>query len=112
MDSKSLSTILIVIVCVLLFPLIIGIIGGVFGVVAGIIGAVFGAIGGAIGAVFGVIGAIFGAIFGIFGWIFGGGDDYWHGPFHFFDKDLFAAIALVIVAVLIVRSRNPQRPAK
>ena len=72
MDSKSVATLLIIIVCILLFPVAIGIIGGVFGLVGGILGAIFGAIGGVIGAIFGVIGAIFGAIFGFIGWLFDG----------------------------------------
>lgn len=123
MDSKTLSTILIVIVCLLLFPVIIGIVGGVFGVVggviggifgaiAGIIGAVFGAIGGVIGAVFGIIASIFGAIFGFFGWLLGDWDHPWHGPFHWFDKDILGALALVIIVLLIARSRTPRRPAR
>ena len=111
MDSKTLSAILIVIVCILLFPVAIGIVGGVFGLIGGIIGAVFGAIGGMIGAIFGVIGSIFGAIFGFFGWLFGGWDHDWPGPFHLFDSDVVGVIALIIVVVLIARSRTPKRPA-
>ena len=111
MDSKSVTTLLIVIVCILLFPVIIGIIGGIFGIIGGIIGAVFGAIGGAIGAIFGVIGAIFGALFGAIAWIF---DDhfYWDGPFHIFGSDAAAVVVLVIVIVLLARSRSTRRAGK
>lgn len=112
MDTKTLSIILTVIVCVLLFPLIILMIGGAFGVIGGIIGAVFGVLAGIIGAVFGIIGSIFAAIFGFFGWIFGGWDSDWHGPFPFFDTEVAAVIAVIILAVLIARSRVPRRPAK
>jgi hypothetical protein len=108
MDSKTLTTVLIVIICVLLFPFLIGAIGGIVGLIGGIIGAVFGAIGGVIGAFFGLIAGIFGAIFGIFSWIFDG-DFYWDGPFHIFGSDVFTVIVLVIIAVLISRSRVARR---
>ena len=104
MDSKTIATIMVVFICVLLFPVAIGIIGGVFGVIGGIIGGIVGLIGGIFGAIFGVIGSVFGAIFGIFGWIFG--DHYhWHGPINFFNRDLFVVIALVLFVVFIARSK-------
>ncbi|HEU5146100.1 MAG TPA: hypothetical protein VFT90_05265 [Chryseosolibacter sp.] len=111
MDSKSVTTLLIVIICILLFPVIIGIIGGVFGVIGGIIGAVFGAIGGALGAIFGVIGAIFGAIFGVIGWIFDR-DFYWDEPFHNFGSDFATVLVLVIIVALVARSRSTKRVGK
>lgn len=111
MDSKTVATLLIVVVCILLFPVIIGIIGGIFGLIGGIIGAVFGAIGGAIGALFGVIGAIFGAIFGLIGWIFEG-DFHWDGPFHFFSSDAGTVLILVIIVALLARSRTTRRVGK
>jgi MFS family permease len=105
MDSKTLTILAIVIVCAMLFPIAIGIIGGIFGAIGGVIGGIFGLIAGIFGAIFGVIGAILGAIFG---WA-----DYgcW-GSFNFFDGDVFAAIALVVVIVLIARSRNDRPAAK
>lgn len=94
--SKTASTILIVIVCLICFPMVIGIIGGLFGVVFGVIGGLFG-------AVFGIIGGLLGAIFGFIGWfvegIFGWG---WDGPFHA-DWDVFTVILLVVIVALIAR---------
>ena len=111
MDSKTLATILIVITCVLLFPVFIGIIGGVFGLLGGIFGAIFGAIGGIFGAFFAVIGAIFGAVFGVLGWLFDI-DHYGFRPFHIFDNDVLAAVVLVVVIVLLARSRSGQQTRK
>ena len=111
MDSKTLATILIVITCLLLFPVFIGIIGGVFGLLGGIFGAIFGAIGGIFGAFFAVIGAIFGAVFGFLGWLFDI-DHYGFGPFHMFDNDVFAVVVLIVVIVLLARSRSRQHTRK
>lgn len=110
MDSKTLTTLLIVIVCILLFPLAIGIIGGVFGLFGSILGGIFGLIGGLFGVIFGVIGAILGAIFGVFGWVF----DEHHGgwPFNFFDGDLFTATLIVVIIVLLVRSKRKTAAGK
>ena len=63
MATKTLTAILFVIALVILIPIGIGIIGGVFGLVAGIFGAIFGIIGGIFGAVFGAIGWLFQSIF-------------------------------------------------
>ena len=88
-------------VAILVFPIAIGIIGGLFGLVVGIIGAVFGAF-------FGIIGGIFGAIFGFFGWIFDGLFN-WRWPFGdwgFFHCNIFTIAAVVLVVALIVRSKT------
>lgn len=101
MESKTLATCLLIIIGILLFPLIIGAIAGVFGVFGSILGAIFGAIGGLFGMIFGLIGSVFGAVFGLIGWIF----DF-SFPFH---GDVPRTIALVLIAVviyLIVRSRK------
>lgn len=94
MQSKSsTSTLLIVLLLVLTFPLWLGIAGGIFGLVAGLFGAVIGIFAGVIGAVFGVIG-------GIFGWVFD-----WHWP-HFFHWNVFTIALIAIVVVLLTRSRR------
>lgn len=106
MDSKALTTVLIVIICVLLFPLIIGAIAGVFGVLGSIIGGFFGLIGGLIGAIFGIIGGMIGAIFGAFGWIF---DEPFHGVWlggHFDSEDFLAVMVVVLVVVVVTRSNR------
>ena len=109
MQSKTLTTILIVIICILLFPVVIGIIGGVFGIIGSIIGGLFGLIGGVFGALFGIIGGLFGAVFSFIGWIFGF-PFHWDGP-DFFHNDLFTVVILVLVIVMISRVRNT-RPRK
>ena len=106
MDSKTLATLMIVFVCVLLFPVAIGIIGGVFGVVGGVIGAVFGAIAGVFGAIIGVIAAIFGALFGAIGWLF---DDHfypWSWAWNDHNNEILAILAAVLIVVLMSRSKR------
>jgi hypothetical protein len=100
MVTKTIGAIFIVLVCILVFPVGIAIIGGVFGIVVGVIGGVFG-------AVFGIIGAIFGAIFGFIGWIFEGLFD-WHWPFGFFSCNFFTIAAMAIVVALIIKSKSPR----
>jgi hypothetical protein len=109
MDSKTLATIMVVFVCVMLFPIFIGIIGGIFGVIGGVVGGLFGFIGWIFGAIFGAIGALFGAFFGLFGWMFG---DHWHWPGGWFHRDFFTVLALVLFIVLISRARTPRRTGK
>jgi hypothetical protein len=100
MISKTLGTILIAIVCVIMFPVVIAILGGVFGIIAGVFGAVFGAIGG-------VLGGLFGAVFGVFEWMFDG--VFGWNPFGFFHCNSLTLVALVVVVALIIRSRTPRR---
>lgn len=106
MDSKTLTTVLLVFVCVLFFPVLIAVVGGMFGVMGSILGGLFGVIGGIFGAIFGAIGAIVGAVFGVFGWMVGGGGFHWPGPFHFFNGDLFAILIIVLIIALISRSKR------
>ena len=47
---------MVVFVCVLLFPLAIGIIGGIFGLIGGVIGGFVGLVGAIFGIIFGMIG--------------------------------------------------------
>lgn len=92
--SKTASAIVIALVCLLFFPVIVGIAGGVFG-------AVFGIIGGLIGAVFGVIGGLIGAVFGFFGWILEAMFD-WDGPFDY-DWNFFTIVAIILVVALLAK---------
>lgn len=95
MVSKMIGTILILIVCIIIFP--VAVIGGVFGIVAGVLGAIFGAI-------MAVAGGIFGAFFGLFDWVF---DDFfrWHGPFGFFGCHPFTLALIVVIIALAIRHK-------
>lgn len=93
--TKSVGTVILVCLCVLLIPAIIGIIGGAFGIVAGVFGAIIGLIGGLFGAIFGFIGWLFD---GIFGW-------GWGTPFHFeFNPGTWLLIFIIIA--LLVRGKK------
>jgi hypothetical protein len=105
MITKTLGTIIIVFICILMFPVAFAIVGGAFGIVIGVLGAVFG-------AVMGVIGGVFGAIFGFFGWLFEGLFGWgWHfdWPFRFFNCNIFTLAAIVLVIALVARSKS-KRP--
>lgn len=98
--SKTASAIIIFLVCLLFFPFIIAIVGGVFG-------AVFGVIGGVFGAMFGILGGLLGAIFSLIGWIFEGIFNWdWDGPFHT-DWNFFSVLIIVIIIALV--AKNAQR---
>jgi hypothetical protein len=101
MITKTLGTILILIVCILVFPVTIAILGGAFGIVAGVFGAVFG-------GVIGAIGAIFGAVFGLIGSLFHGLFN-WHHGFNFFHCNMFTLLALTVIVALAIRSRDNNR---
>lgn len=101
--AKSTSTVLIVILLILTFPIWIGLAGGIFGLVMGLFGAAIGIIAGILGAIFGVIGEFF-------GWIFGGIFDCdFYSPHVSFPRPI-TLLLIILVAVLIMRSRN--QPAK
>jgi MFS family permease len=103
--SKTASVIIVALLCLLFFPVVIGIVGGVFG-------AVFGVIGGLFGAVFGILGGVLGAIFGFIGWIFEGIFDWgWDGPFHT-DWNFFTVLIIVIVIALIAKKAQGDTPSK
>jgi hypothetical protein len=99
--TKTIGAVIIFFICILMFPVAIGLIGGVFGVVVGVFGAVFGAI-------FGIIGGLFGAIFGFIGWLFEGLFGWsWHGPFGFNDCNILTwAIVFLVVALLVKGKRG------
>jgi hypothetical protein len=103
--SKTTSAIVIALVCLLFFPMIIGIVGGVFGIVFGVIGGLFG-------AVFGILGGLFGIIFEFIGWLFGGIFDWdWDGPFHT-DWNFFSILIVVIIIALIAKNAQRDNPSK
>ena len=94
-SRSSSSTLLLVLIIIVTFPLWVGLAGGLIGIVAGVFGAV-------IGIIAGVFGALFGAIGGIFGWIFD-----WSWPFDgFFHWNIFSILILVLIVVLVSRSRR------
>ncbi|MEO5602541.1 MAG: hypothetical protein ABIR06_16585 [Cyclobacteriaceae bacterium] len=98
MDTKTLATCLAVFLCVLFIPAIIGIVGGIVGVAGSLIGAVFS-----------VIGAIFSGMFSIIGWMAGSlFHDFfqWRGSYTLFNWDFFTVAALVVLIVVITRSKK------
>jgi hypothetical protein len=97
MITKTLGTLIIVLICILVLPIGIAVVGGVFGIVIGVIGAVFGAI-------FSVIGTVFGSVFGAIGWFF---DSLFGWDFdvrHFFGCDIYTVGMIAVVVALILRS--------
>lgn len=96
MITKTLGTIIIIFVCLLMLPVAVGILGGFFGIVAGAIGAVFGIIGGIIGAIFGLLGWLFDSLFN------------WQLPHIFFNCNIFTIAAIILVVAIIVK-RKPTR---
>jgi hypothetical protein len=97
MITKTLGTLIIVLICILVFPIGIAVIGGVFGVVIGVIGAVFGAI-------FGAIGTIFGSFFSAIGWFFDSLFGWHFNIRHFFGCDIYTVGMIAVVVALIVRA--------
>jgi len=92
MTSKTLTTVVVAVACILMFPVMIGIAGGLFGVIMGIFGAGIGLIGAFVGTIFGTIG-------GLFGWIFGG------CHLGFFHGNIFAIALFVFIIVIISKRR-------
>lgn len=107
MESKTLATVFIVIICILLFPVAVGIVGGVFGLIGGILGGIFGVVGSVFGAVFWVIASVFGALFGVIGWLFGGHHN-WSCSLGFFDSNLVVAAVIVLVVLAMARSKKTE----
>lgn len=97
MIAKTIGTIIIVLLAILMVPVGIGIIGGLFGIVVGIILAI-------VGSIAGLLGGIFRAIFDVLGWMFHGLFD-WDWPFGFFSSNIFTLAAIVLVIALIARPK-------
>lgn len=92
MGTKTVSTLAILIICILLFPFAIAIFGGLFGLIGGLFGAVFG-----------IFGAIFGAFFGVIGWLIKIPFTIFHGTFHHAN---FIAICLIILLVVLITGKK------
>jgi len=92
MQSKSsASTLLVILLIFLTFPIWLGISGGVLGLMAGLMAAIFGIFAGIFGAAFGVIGSMF----------------HWHWPFGgFFHWNFLTIILIVGIIVFISRSKK------
>lgn len=99
--SSSGSTLLIVIILVLTFPVWIAIGGALIGVVAGLFGAMIGIV----AALFAGVVALIALPFKI---LFGWGDWGWHGPgiFSGFHGNGYAWLVMVIIAALIISKRG------
>jgi hypothetical protein len=93
-NTNSGTTILIVLIIVLTFPIWIGIAGGLFGLVAGLFGAAIGIIAAVFGAVIGIFGAVINGLFG--GW--------W--PNSHIGLNIFLAICLVLAIVMLSKARR------
>lgn len=105
MDSKTLTTVVVVFLGVLFFPVFIAVAGGFVGVLGAVVGGFVGIIGGVFGAIFGVIGGIIGGIFGFIGWIFGGAF-HCAWPFHFAGGRMIAVFLAIIIVAMIARSKR------
>jgi hypothetical protein len=105
MDSKTLTTVVVVFLCVLFFPVFIAVAGGLVGILGAVVGGFVGIVGGIFGAFFGLIGAIIGGILSFFGWIFESGF-HCAWPFHFSGGRMIAVFLAVLVVVMIIRSRK------
>lgn len=96
MATKTLSTIMIIVICILLFPIGIGILGGMFGLVVGLAGGLFGAI-------VGIFGAMFGLVAGFFGWIF---DTLFNWNFHWFDINFTTVLLIILIILVATRAKS------
>jgi hypothetical protein len=105
MDSKALTTVVVVFLCILFFPVFIAVAGGFAGLFGAMIGGFLGIIGGIFGAIFGLIGGIIGGIFGFIGWIFGGGF-HCGWPFHFSGGRVIALLLVALIIAMISRSKR------
>ena len=100
-SSSSGSTVLIVIVLVLTFPLWLALGGALIGVIAGIFGAMIGLV----AALFAGIVALIALPFKIlFGW--GDWSCHWPGVFSGFHDNGYVWLAMLIIAALIISKRS------
>jgi hypothetical protein len=97
-SNSSATTVLIILLVIFTFPVWIGLGAGIIGLVVGLFGA-------AIGLVAGIFGAILGVIGGIFGWLFDW-DHHWHGPFHFWNANVFAIILVTVIVLIVTRAKK------
>jgi hypothetical protein len=98
------SSALLIVILVLTFPLWFGLGIGLFGLIVGLMGGLVGLVFGLLG---GLIGAIAWLIKGLFSLVFGWSYD---SPFDmdvsFFDFNGWAIAAIVLLVILVVRSKK------
>lgn len=102
-QRSSSSTILIILILVLTFPVWLTLGGVLFGVIAGLFGALIGVFGGLFGA---LIGGLFALIALPFKILFGDWGFHDFGSFHFEDHTLTILALIVLVALVTRRQRT------
>ncbi len=106
------STVLLILILVITFPVWIALAAVVFGLTVGIFGGLVGLVGGLFGGIFGLLGGIFGAIMGLIGGFFGlifGSHDLqfgWNWPDFHFNRYVFFALLIVVALVISKRQRR------
>ncbi len=106
-STSGSSTLLIVILLVLTFPIWIGIAGGLFGLAMGLFGAAIGIVAALFGVLGGILGAIFGAIGKVFGWIFGGLFSWNYFPGIHLPGPVTLLLIVLIIALIIQSRKSP-----
>ena len=97
------STILIVLILLITFPVWMAAGAVIFGILAGVFGAVIGIFAALVGVCVALIALPFKILFGIGSW--GWNDWGWHGIFPVHYKGFFF-IVLIVIALLIVQGRK------
>jgi MFS family permease len=95
------STVLLILILVITFPVWIALAAVVFGLTVGIFGGLIGLVGGIFGAIMGLIGSLFGLIFGSPDLHFG-----WDWPDFHFNRYVFFALLIVVALVISKRQRR------
>ena len=107
--SASTSSVLLIILIVLTFPIWIGIAGGVFGLMAGLFGAAIGVIAGVFGAIAGIVGAIFGMLGKFLGWILGGMFDIQILPHVHFPGPITIFLIVLVIALVVQSNKKSSK---
>ena len=100
-SSSSGSTVLIVIVLVLTFPLWLALGGALIGVIAGIFGAMIGLVAALFAGIVALIALPFKTLFGWGDW-----SCLWPGVFSGFHDNGYVWLAMLIIAALIISKRS------
>lgn len=100
-SSSSGSTVLIVIVLVLTFPLWLALGGALIGVIAGIFGAMIGLVAALFAGIVALIALPFKTLFGWCDW-----SCHWPGVFSGFHDNGYVWLAMLIIAALIISKRS------
>ncbi|MBL7865346.1 MAG: hypothetical protein JNK10_10740 [Cyclobacteriaceae bacterium] len=96
------STLLIVLILFITFPIWITVGAVLFGVFAGVFGAIFGILGAIFGVLITVLMLPFKILFGWGDWGFHG----WNGMFHGHNNGLAVILIIIVVAILLRRNRS------